>query len=214
MAAGDYVVKKRDTSSMRAATVHLDRGDDRVLYDRHMHEVPVIQLAKKGGWGIWHAAAGAGQYVSGMGPQGPLYLGLGADLATMYWSYAGRLILSMGSEERNGVSTQSDLVGVQMSALRTGALGPLTWGAGPMAGLLYVQQQTRGQPAVAGVTGLVGGRTTASTPLVSWLSAAFTVDVGAQMFRTLDPAPRLGLNVGEFALVPWFAYGAELRVSF
>ncbi|HET6346589.1 MAG TPA: hypothetical protein VFH51_16775, partial [Myxococcota bacterium] len=58
LASGDYVVKKRDTAALRAAAVTLGRGDDRLLYDRQMREVPFVRLADKGGLGVWRGVGG------------------------------------------------------------------------------------------------------------------------------------------------------------
>jgi hypothetical protein len=214
LASGDYVVKKRDTAALRAVAVHLGHGDDRLLFDRQMREVPFVRLADKGGLGVWRGAAGVGQYAAGLGPRGPVVAALGADVEQASWSYGGRLLLSSGAEERHGLRTDDAFAGVRLHAVYVGDLGPLTWGVGPAFGGLYWRQESHGHPPRASLTGLAGAHGAVTAPVWQSVQVAVTVDLGAQAVRSDDPIPRLGAKLGGLALLPWMAYALEAQLIF
>ena len=48
LAPGGYVVQQRSPRTLRVARIQLARGDDRVLAEHQMQELPLLRLVRKG----------------------------------------------------------------------------------------------------------------------------------------------------------------------
>ena len=92
------------------ARVDLEAGDDRVLYEHEMREVPLVSLAQKGSLGKLGIFAAVGQYGSGLGPRGILQISVGPEWESPHWLFGGELQFSRGDEKHGGLVIGKSLI--------------------------------------------------------------------------------------------------------
>lgn len=208
LAPGEYVVRLRTVRSLRVARVALARDDDRVLAEHQMQEVPLVRLARKGSIGERFLTLGAGAYASGLGPRGQLLGAAGLEWERERWVPGVELAVAAGTEWHVGLETRDLLVQTSAQLLYSLRLGSAALRAGPVAGAVYLRQESAGHPDRASLGVSIGGRLRGDVQL--------TQSVGLHVL-----ADARGLGVGlatdrgtRFGVKPLYVAAAGLRAAF
>jgi hypothetical protein len=214
LAPGAYVVQERGPGSLRVARIQLARGDDRVLLEHQMREVPLLRLARKGSLGERHVTISGGQYSSLLGPRG-LFLGsAGVEWEGVRWLSGVDLAFSAAHETHNGLTTRDAFLQASGSVLYSMRAGMAALRFGPAVGVAYLRQATAGREPVRSVGGTLGARVRADVQITQRLWFCAQVDGRALAARMNGTPPKGGFKAMGIGFLPWGAYGLGLRAEF
>jgi hypothetical protein len=200
-------------SSLRLARIELKPGDDRVLLERQMQDVPLVRLARKGAPGERRAWLGAGQYGSGLGPRGQLTGAVGVEWEGARWLTGLDLGFSAGDETHAGLATRDAHAQVSGSALYPFRFGTAALRLGPAVGLGWLHQSSEGHDP-ADTVGLTAGLRVRGDVAISQALFVFaSVDARALLAPT-SSAPDPGAQVGAIGIAPWVSYAVGLAAAF
>jgi caspase domain-containing protein len=211
---GSYVVRQRSTSSLRVARIELRRGDDRVLLERQMQDVPLVRLARKGSPGDRRAWVAAGQYGSGLGPRGQVTGQAGLEWEGARWLTAVDLGVSAGDETHADLTTRDVQVQVSGSALYALRAGTAAFRFGPAAGLAWLRQDSEGHDAVSALGFTAGLRVRGDVAITQGLLLFASIDGRTLVAPTTSSPPGPSLQLGRLGIVPWLAYAAGVGAAF
>jgi len=214
LAPGGYVIQQRGTRALRAARVQLERGDDRVLDEHQMHEVPLLRLAQKGTLGLRRLTIGAGTYASALGADGALLATLGVEWEGPDWTTSVEAAFSRGEEEHSGLPTRDDVAQVSLALTHALRRGVLALRLGPAAGLGYVRQDSDGYRPRDAPIGSVGVRARLDLEVLPTVGLFALVEARYLLARMKEPPRGAGFSLGEVSSVPWFSFGLGLRTGF
>jgi len=206
LAPGGYVVQQRGLKSLRVARIQLERGDDRVLSEYQMQEVPLLQLSRKGSLGEVRLTVAGGQYFSGLGPDGLFLASMGLGWEGQHWVPGVDLAFSAGDEEHNGLTTHDVFVQASGSILYTVRMGSAAFRFGPAAGLAYVRQASTGHEALNSLGLSLGARVVLEIRITQAIGLHASADGRALAVRMADKSSGIGVE-------PWGAYGIGLIVA-
>lgn len=212
LAPGGYVVQQRGTRSLRLARIQLAVGDDRVLPEHQMQEVPLLHLARKGSLGERRVTVAAGSHASGLGPRNLLVAAAGVE-----WEGARRvsgldLAFSRGNEVHRGLATRDTLLQLSGVLLWSHHLGAAALRLGPVAGLAWLRQASEGHRALDALGLSLGLRLRADVAITPALGLYALADARALAARTTG-TPSGGARAGTIGFAPWGAWGVGLRVA-
>lgn len=214
LAPGGYVVQQRGVASLRAARIALAAGDDRVLHEHQMQEVPLLRLARKGAPGERRIAVSGGQYASGLGPRGPFLGAVGVEWEGPVWLLGVDVAGSSGDERHRGLTTRDDLLQVSAEVLWSIRTGAATLRAGPVAGLGVVRQVEPGHAARLGSVPSAGLRLRADADLNPNLGLFLQLD-GRVLLAEVEGMPMPGGgHLTETRDFRWGAWSAGVRAAF
>lgn len=214
LAPGGYVVQQRGTRSLRVARVQLARGDDRVLADHQMQEVPLVRLARKGSPGERRFTASAGQYASGLGTRGGALGAVGVEWDGACWTPGLDVGFSSAEEEHRGLPTRTTLLHASASALYAVRAGTAALRLGPAAGVAWIRQATGGRAARDGMGLTLGMRLRGDLRITPAMALYAAVDGRALATRLAGDPGRPGARLGGVGMVPWGAYSVGLSADF
>lgn len=214
LAPGGYLVKLRGLRSLKVARLELAPGDDKVLFERQMQEVPLLRLARKGTLGEWWAVASLGQYASGLGPLGQVLGTLGVEWEQARWLFGVDVQLGLGTEVHSGLPTQDLLLAATGSALFSFRKGAAALRLGPTLGVGWLQQASTAHPPANAAGLLLGARLRLELAVAEGLVLYGLADGRLLGVRLAEGALPVGVRLGELGLVPWGAYQLGARVSF
>ncbi len=211
---GGYVVQQRGLKNLRVARIQLASGDDRVLSEHQMQEVPLLRLARKGSLGERRVTVSGGQYASGLGSSG-LFVGtLGVEYEGAEWVRGVDVAFSAGDERHEGLTTRDVFLQASGELLYSFRVGLAALRLGPATGLAYLRQATtsRGALDTMGVT--LGGRLRADVDVARNVGVYASCDGRALAVRMAGSPSRPGFKVGGLGFLPWGAYALGFRVGF
>jgi hypothetical protein len=206
LSPGGYVVRQRTTRSLRVARVQLERGDDRVLSDYQMQEVPLLQLSRKGAFGDARLAVRGGQLASGLGPRGSFLATAGVEWDEPRWAQVADLALSAGEEDHLGLTTHDLFVQASGALLYTARMGTGALRLGPVAGLAFLRQGSGGAGDRSGFGLSAGLRLLGEVRLTQRLGVEAMLDARAMGVRMAGRSAGVGL-------FGWGAYGVGLTMA-
>ncbi len=211
---GAYVVQKRGLESLRLARIQLSRGDDRVLSEHQMQELPLLRLARKGSLGDRRLTISGGQYSSGLGPRGRVLTTAGVEWEGARWLPSVDLALSRGDETHDGLTTRDSFLQLSGSSLYTLRAGTAALRLGPVAGLAYLRQATSGRAALNGVGVTLGARVRADAQITQALGVFAAADARVLGTRVAGDPASPGVKVSDVGLLPWGNYSLGVRATF
>lgn len=211
---GSYVIRQRSVSSLRVARIELRQGDDRVLLERQMQEVPLVRLAQKGSPGERRAWAAAGQYGSGFGPRGQVTGQLGLEWEGAAWLMGVDVGVSAGDETHRRLTTHDVQVQASGAALYALRAGGAAFRFGPVAGLGWLRQATEGRDPVSSLGLSFGLRIRGDVAINQGLGLFASIDGRALVAPSSAAPPAPSAQVGRFGIVPWLAYAIGVLAAF
>jgi Caspase domain len=214
LAPGAYLLKLRGLRSLRVARIQLAAGDDQVLREHQMQEVPLVRLSRKGSLGDRWATVSLGQYASGLGPAGQALASLGVEWEQSRWLFGADVGFSLGSEIHAGLVTQDLLLEVSATALYSLRLGVAALRFGPVLGVGWLRQAPAGCCTADGAGVLLGARVRLDVPVTQGLVLYALGDGRVLGVRLADAPMPPSVKLGGFGLLPWGTYQVGARVAF
>ncbi len=214
LAPGGYVVQQRSPRTLRVARIQLAKGDDRVLAEHQMQELPLVRLARKGSPGERRLAISAGQHGSGLGPSGLFQGTVGVEFEGARWVRGADLSVSAGEEVHGGLPTRDVFVQASGELLYSWRKGAAALRSGPAAGIAYVRQAPQGGTAANGLGASLGLRLRADVDVTPSMGLFALADVRYLACRVEGDVPAPGFELGAVGFVLWRAYGFGLRIGF
>ncbi len=211
---GGYVVQKRGLESLRLARIQLAQGDDRVLSEHQMQDLPLLRLTRKGSLGDRRLTISGGQYSSGLGPRGHFVATAGAEWEGARWLPGVELAFSAGDESHDGLATRDFFLQVSGSSLYSLRAGTVALRFGPAAGLAYLRQATVARAALSGIGVTLGARVRADVQMTQALGFFATADARVLAARLAEAPATPGVEVMSVGLLGWGTYALGVRARF
>ena len=203
LAPGSYVVQLRSPAALRVARIDLVAGDDRVLMEHQMQEVPLLRLARKGSLGTWRVTVMAGQQSSGLGPRGQVLGAIGTEWDGERWLSGVEVAVSAGEEVHGGLKTHDALLQASGALLYSLHFGAAAIRLGPAAGVAVLRQATVAQPTASALGATLGARVRADVQVTHSLG----------LYAQADGRVLLVRNTAGSDALPWAAWGLGLRLD-
>ncbi len=208
---GDYLVRRRETASVREAEVHLSAGESVLVQARDMAAVPYGQTVRRGlaeersAWAVTAGGGVVGPTVPGIAP-GPL-LAIGARLDLEPLSVGLQVHGARQGSSNASLAMTQHRGGVDLQLVKRVDVGPVAPGIGVRLGgdVLAQSFDSLGEaPARQGIVGRVGPWLGLDLALSQRTALSLSGGADVQLYRALDgtwaslPVPQALLEVVRY----------------